>query len=87
MSICDPTTSAGRRLAFSAFARSRKPSGSGATSRLTRRAGAGIASAPQSSTGIDTKVGPCGACMAVWWARAIAAGTSSARAGSQLHFT
>src|SRR5256886_14190826 len=61
--------------------------GSPATVLLTSRRGGGVHNRSQSSTGTDTKVGPRGGCMAAWKARATAAGTSSARAGSQLHLT
>ncbi|MGY4482505.1 hypothetical protein ACVWWR_001696 [Bradyrhizobium sp. LM3.2] len=40
-------------------------SGSGPISRLTLRASTGAAAWAQSSTGIDTKVGPHGGCIAV----------------------
>src|SRR5881396_3818645 len=55
--------------------------------RGTQHRGGGVHGRSQSSTGTDTKVGPRGGCMAAWKARATAAGTSSARAGSQLHLT
>src|SRR5439155_8065199 len=61
--------------------------GSPATVMVTSRRGGGVHNRSQSSTGTDTKVGPQGRCMAVKNARARAAGTSSARAGSQLHLT
>ena len=61
--------------------------GAGAAARPRRaiawagRVGSG-ASTVQSSIGIETKAGPFGASAAVWIARPIAAGTSSARGGS-----
>ena len=61
--------------------------GSPASERLTSRGLVTVPERSQSSTGTDTKVGPRGDCMAVKKARAMAAGTSSARAGSQLHLT
>ena len=52
--------------------------------RARDRVGGAVAgaSAVQSSIGIETKAGPFGAIDAVWIARPIAAGTSSARGGS-----
>ena len=80
-------TKTGRTLASSQSPTCASSAGSGRMRWLTWRAGTGSVSTPQSSAGIDTSTGPQGGDMATCQARAMASGTSSARAGSMLHFT
>lgn len=86
-SISGPTTKIGFLAARIAAPSRTIAAGSGANSVAMQRTGGAVAGRAQSSDGTDTNVGPRGCCMAVRKACAIAAGTSSARAGSALHFT
>ncbi len=80
-------TKAGRAQASSASPSAPSSPGSGRRCWLTRCGATGSVLASQSSAGIDTSTGPRGGVIATWYARAIASGTSSARAGSMLHLT
>jgi len=82
-----PTTKAGRVAWARTSAASARTAGGGRVAACTGRRAAGAASASQSSTGTETKVGQKGGVRATAKAWAMAAGTSAARAGSDIYLT
>jgi len=86
-STSSPTTKAGLVARARTSAASARAASRGRIAACIGRRAAGAASASQSSTGTETKVGQKGGVRATAKAWTMAAGTSAARAGSDVHLT